>query len=284
MISPGALARVACVLEATARKPGNVHRFRDFEGDATYLDFLLSAGAIVGPMDRASGIGIGRAILEAVEETRRVVASNTNLGMVLLLAPLCAVEAGRALREGVAEVLGRTTVADASVVYRAIRLARPGGLGRSPEGQDVADEPTGTLQDVMRLAEGRDLVARQYARSYIDVFECLAALRSALDAGRPLETAIIAAFLDLLARRPDTLIVRKRGEALAAEASSRAAAVLASGWPEDSAPLGAFDAWLRLDGHCRNPGASADVVTAALFAGLRDGTIPLPLPGPWSAP
>ena len=38
---PGTLAAVACVLEASARKPGNVHRFADFD-DATYVDFMLS--------------------------------------------------------------------------------------------------------------------------------------------------------------------------------------------------------------------------------------------------
>jgi len=282
--SPGELARVACVLEATARKPGNVHRFRDFEGDANYLDFVLSAGAIAGPLDRAPSIGVGRAVLEAVEATRRVVASNTNLGMILLVAPLAAVEAPRPLREGVAEVLARTMVADASLVYRAIRLANPGGLGRSPEGEDVADEPTGTLLEVMRLAEGRDLIARQYARAYTDVFDAHSALRDALAAGRMLETAIVLAFLGLLANRPDTLIARKRGEPLAEEASRRASAVLASGWPDEPGSFAGFDAWLRLDGHARNPGASADVIAAALFVGLRDGTIPLPLRGAFSDP
>jgi triphosphoribosyl-dephospho-CoA synthase len=64
--------------------------------------------------------------------------------------------------------------------------------------------------------------------------------------------------------------------------------VLAAGWPDGEvgvARLDEFDAWLRADGHARNPGATADLVTAALFAALRDGTIRLPRPaGPrgWS--
>jgi len=45
MLSLGQTAQLACVLEATARKPGNVHRFADFD-DLTYLDFILSALAI----------------------------------------------------------------------------------------------------------------------------------------------------------------------------------------------------------------------------------------------
>jgi hypothetical protein len=46
-----------------------------------------------------------------------------------------------------------------------------------------------------------------------------------------------------------------------------------------------FGAWLRAEGHTRNPGATADLVCAGLFAALRDGTIALPRPtGPaaWS--
>ncbi len=285
-LGPGRLAEIACLLEATARKPGNVHRFRDFD-DAHYLDFLLSATALAGPLDRAPDVSLGRTILGAVEATRRVVASNTNLGMILLLAPMASVPIGRGLREGLAGVLGRTTVEDASLVYRAIRLASPGGLGRA-DMQDVAGEPTLTLAGAMALAADRDLVARQYATGFADVFDhALPALAAAIDDGRPPETAIILAFLGALARRPDTLIGRKRGVAVAEEASARAALVLQQGWP-DSAPgalaLADLDAWLRVDGHARNPGATADLIAAALFAALRDGTIALPVVGLWSSP
>jgi len=274
--SPGGLARIACLLEVTARKPGNVHRSADFEGDAYYLDFALSAGAIAGPLDRARTIGVGRAVFEAVEATRRVVATNTNLGMVLLLAPLAAVPEGTALGPGVAEVLARTTVDDAVLVYRAIRLARPGGLGSVDE-QDVAAEPTIPLVEAMRLAAGRDLVARQYAEGYADVFGlALPALAGGIAAGRGIESAIVGAYLATLAAGPDTLIARKRGRAVAEEASRRASEAIRSG------DLDGLDAWLRGDGHARNPGATADLIAAALFAALVDGTIPLPVrPGAW---
>src|SRR4051795_7320508 len=91
--TPGLLAQVACLMEVTARKPGNVHRGADFP-DLHFLDFLLSAAAIAGPLDRAAAEGVGTAVLAAVQSTRRVVSTNTNLGMILLLAPLAAVPAG----------------------------------------------------------------------------------------------------------------------------------------------------------------------------------------------
>ncbi len=213
-------------------------------------------------------------------------ATNVNLGIILLLAPLAAVPRGRPLAEGVAGVLDRTTLEDARLAYQAIRLANPGGLGRSPEGEDVADEPTGTLLEVMRLAEGRDRdrppVRPSVRRTSSTIV--LPALEAGLARGWPLEAAIVGAALRVLAARPDTLIARKRGDAVAAEASGRAAAVLASAWPDRVEEFDRFDAWLRVDGHARNPGATADLVTAGLFAGLRDGTISLLTDRPWSGP
>jgi triphosphoribosyl-dephospho-CoA synthase len=287
MPSPGLLAQAACLMEVTARKPGNVHRDCDF-GDSHYLDFLLSAAAIAGPLDRAREIGVGQAVREAIEASRQLVATNTNLGMVLLLAPLAAVPDDQALAAGIEGTLAATTVEDARHVYRAIRLARPGGLGNVGD-QDVSDEPTVTLCQAMQMAADRDLVAQQYANGFHEVFhEALPALREALVAGRPLETAIISAYLTLLARHPDTLIARKRGWDEARAVSRRASEVLAAGWPDEAAGqvrCTEFDAWLRTDGHARNPGTTADLIAAALFAALRDGTIPVPRPaGPpgWS--
>jgi triphosphoribosyl-dephospho-CoA synthase len=283
-LSPGQLAQLACVLEATARKPGNVHRFADFV-DATYLDFVLSASAIAGPLDRVRDEGVGAAVLAAVEATQRVVTTNTNLGMVLLLAPLAAVPGEVPLAEGIEDVLQQTTIDDARLVYRAIRLSRPSGLGNAPE-QDVNGEPTVTLREAMRLAADRDLVARQYADGFAEVFQiAVPALRGELGRGLDLESSIIHAFMVMLATHPDTLIVRKRGWDEAREVSRRASEVLAGGWPENRAGMAEFDAWLRAEGHARNPGATADLISAALFATLRDGTIKLPRPaGPsgWS--
>ncbi len=272
---PGQLAQLACILEATARKPGNVHRFADFE-DCSYLDFLLSAAAIAGPLDRARDRPLGATVLEAIEATRALVASNTNLGIVLLLTPLAMLGDDDG-PEAVSASLQRTTVDDARQVYQAIRLAQPGGLGRV-EDQDIRDEPTVTLLEAMRQAAGRDAIARQYATGFADVYRGLGVLRAHLEAGSPLETAVIATHLSLMKTCPDTLIARKLGPDAAIEAAKRAGAVLEAGWPNGAwGDLRALDAWLRASGNARNPGATADLVTAVLFLALRDGTIRLPL-------
>src|SRR5262249_54879777 len=155
---------------------------------------------------------------------------------------------GGPLRDGLLGVLGRLDVADARAAYEAIRLANPAGLGRVPE-QDVRDEPTQTLREVMALAADRDLIARQYANGYEQVFdEGVPALRQALDAGAALEGAIITCHLGLMARHPDSLIARKRGPDEAREASRRARQVLDPGWEKgrgDWQVLERFDGWLR---------------------------------------
>ena len=141
-------AQLACLLEASAPKPGNVSPGRHFR-DARYEDFLASAAAIGPALARAGERPLGATVLAGVEATGRWTRSNTNLGIVLLLAPLAraglrgepAPAARDALRAALGRVLEATTVADARDVYAAIRRAAPGGLGRSAE-QDVAAEPT----------------------------------------------------------------------------------------------------------------------------------------------
>jgi triphosphoribosyl-dephospho-CoA synthase len=272
----GQIVQLACLLEATARKPGNVHRFRDFD-DLTYTDFLVSAIAVASVLDRAPGRRVGATLLEAVEATRQLVRTNTNLGMLLLLAPLAAVPPGEDLRNGVATVLDQLDIEDSRLAYRAIRLANPGGLGRSPE-QDVADEPTLPLRQIMALAAERDLVARQYADGFQIVFdEGVPALLRGWEQTGYLEQAIILCHLHLLAEHPDSLIARKCGLPVAEEASRRARAVLERGWPGcGDGPLEDLDAWLTADGHRRNPGTTADLVTASLFVALREGRITWP--------
>jgi triphosphoribosyl-dephospho-CoA synthase len=279
------LVQTACTWEATARKPGNVHRFRDFD-DSSYLDFLLSAAAVAPVLEKAVGRGVGETVLEAIRATRQVVTSNTNLGMVLLLAPLAAVPTQEPLGAGLARVLDGLDVTDARTVYQAIRIAAPAGLGRAAD-QDIRDEPTQTLRQVMTLAADRDLIARQYANGFREVLdEGLPAFLRGLEQTGLLESAIIGCHLHLLAHFPDSLIARKCGLAEAEEASRRCRRVLDRGWPHDpagNAALADLDAWLRADGHRRNPGTTADLVAASLFAALREGSIELPSRYPWSA-
>jgi triphosphoribosyl-dephospho-CoA synthase len=271
MADVGKCVYVACLWEATARKPGNVTPDHDFE-DVTFSDFLKSASAIAPVMASACQRKVGATVLEAVRATRQVVRTNTNLGIILLLSPLATVPDGDDLRVGVERILAGLDVEDTRLVYEAIRLAAPGGMGRVKE-QDVRDEPTQPLREVMALAADRDLVARQYANGFAEVFDDgVPALIAGWEQPGSVEDAIIRTHLHLMAKYPDTLIARKRGTAEAEESARRARQVLEQGWPREPAgrrELGEFDAWLRAHGHDRNPGTTADLVTACLFVALR---------------
>ena len=277
-LSLGQCATLACLLEATAPKVGNVHRGADFE-NLTFADFVVSAVAIGPAMENAKTNGVGVAVLEAIKATRQLVDTNTNLGMVLLIAPLAAVPRDEPLIGGVGKVLRGLTPADSVLVYEAIRLAQPGGMGKVEE-MDVAAEAPINLLSAMAAAAERDLIAHQYVTNFDLVLGKVAPWLSEAASRWSLTDAIIHTHLRLLAEYPDSLIARKCGLETAREVSTYAAAVLSSGSPGDDAYHEAaadLDFFLRSDGHRRNPGTTADLIAAGLFALLRDGKLQPPL-------
>lgn len=269
------LATQACVWEATAPKPGNVHPAACFP-DTSYEDFISSAQAIGPAMQAAVNQDVGTTVWQAVSATREVVSSNTNLGLILLLAPLAAVPQDQPLRAGLDQVLKTLTPTDSSSIYDAIRLTQPGGLGKA-DGFDVQESPPSDLLAAMQEASSRDLVARQYCHGFSDLFDSLCPwIEQGLTKGWTLSQSIVHCHIQCMATFPDSLIGRKCGLPVARESQQRAKAVLASGNPaSDSYQQAAseLDNWLRADGHRRNPGTTADMIGAALFIGLRHGTI-----------
>jgi triphosphoribosyl-dephospho-CoA synthase len=278
-LSPGACAALACIWEATAPKPGNVYRSADFD-DMSYVHFLTSAVAIAPVVDRAAERGVGRTVLEGVAATRAVIGHvNTNLGILLLLAPLAAVPVDTPLASGIGGVLEQLTAADTRDVYAAIRLVQPGGLGRVDQSDVNEAPPAISLREAMQIAAERDIVARQYANNFADAV-ALADRLATHAAELPLGEAIVRAFLEQLSAEPDTLIARKLGMTMAREVAGAAASVLAclaSGPDVYQAVLADFDFWLRSDGNKLNPGATADLIAAALFVLLRERRLNWPV-------
>jgi triphosphoribosyl-dephospho-CoA synthase len=270
----GKCGELACILEVTARKAGNVHPGQSF-ADLTHLDFLASARAIVPALD--AELPPGEMVLQAMRATRDVVSTNTNLGILLLLAPLAVATRTGLSRANLEAVLLATTIDDSAAVFRAIRLANPGGLGQSAE-EDVHTVPTQPLRSIMKLAASRDLIARQYANGFAELWDVgLPALTESYRKAGNLERAIVECQLRLMAAVADTLILRKAGAKESDRSRELALEVLEAGWPQTDRSRVLFrelDDWLRADGNRRNPGATADLVTACLFVGLWQNTIP----------
>jgi triphosphoribosyl-dephospho-CoA synthase len=270
-----AAAQLACLLEVSAPKPGNVSPERHFH-DTRYEDFLASAVAIGPALAAAGDRPLGATIRAAVDATTRWTRSNTNLGIVLLLAPLAraAARAGGDLRTRLAAVLQETTVEDAAEAYVAIRAARPGGLGAAST-EDVAAAPTVTLREAMAIAAERDAIAREYTTAFGLTFEVGApALTDARRRGLSWTDATVECFLAFLSAGPDTHVARKLGRAEAERLSARAREVVAAGATlsaKGRAELAAFDAELRDARNMRNPGTTADLTCAALFVVILEG-------------
>jgi triphosphoribosyl-dephospho-CoA synthase len=296
-------AQLACVLEASAEKPGNITPSHDFD-DTSYEDMLRSGIALGPELGRAGERGVGATVLAAVRASRDAAGANTNLGIALLLAPLARAALGggpprecggagplrervgggplRArlgggpLRERVGEVLRALTVEDARDAYAAIRLAEAGGL-EDPVEHDVREEPRVTLREAMASAAHRDTIAAEYVNDLAVTFELgLPALADALRVGLRPRDAIVELALRLLATIPDTLIARKRGADAAARVAEGARQVLTAGGARSArgrTALAEFDASLRRDGNALNPGTTADLVTAVIFVALLEGEL-----------
>ncbi len=269
-----ALFRDACAIEIAALKPGNVHVHAPGHG-MTSVDFLRSAQVAAEPLCRA-GASLGARVLAAVTATRAAVGQNTNLGILLLCAPLAmAAQASAALRPALEHVLAEADAEDAAQVFRAIVLAAPGGLGDAPR-HDVRGPVTVTLGEAMAAAAAHDTIARQYVTGFADIFDAgVPIYAAALTRGWSAAWAAVAAYLDFLAGIPDTHVRRKHGsdvaERVQAEAVSLQRRLAAASRPDDLAgDLLRWDADLKRRG--LNPGTSADLTVATIFAcALQDG-------------
>lgn len=279
----GQCAATACLLEVCAPKPGNVHRAADFE-DMTLADFMVSAAAIAPVIQHAETQPVGRTVWDGVQATRRVTKANTNLGILILIAPLAAVARPQPLADGVKQVLSQLTAADARDVTRAIRCVAPGGLdpaGHTVDGPDDVHDPNGPtdLIEAMRQAASWDLIARQYVNQFDDVLHGVLPWLLESDPALSITDRIVETHVRVMAEYPDSLIGRKCGIQVAEESAARAARVIQAG-PFGSPPyyeaLSDLDFWLRADGNRRNPGTTADLIAAALFVALRDGVLDLP--------
>jgi triphosphoribosyl-dephospho-CoA synthase len=271
--APGLQQQVAlaCVLEVSAAKPGNITPAHDFS-DTTYADMVRS-GLALGPVfarRRVLRRTVGELIADGVRATARVAGANTNLGIVLLIAPLARAATTRAahetLRSAVWRILAGLDVDDATAAFAAIVGISPGGLGDAAE-HDVRAPARVSLLEAMRAAAHRDSIASEYATGYAIVFDTgLPLLEHALVAGQTTLEAIVSLYVGLLAAHPDTLIARKAGEEAARRVSAGARAVR-----DGAVSLAEFDASLRADGNRLNPGTTADLVAATLLAALLSG-------------
>ncbi|PKO51308.1 MAG: triphosphoribosyl-dephospho-CoA synthase [Betaproteobacteria bacterium HGW-Betaproteobacteria-2] len=260
--------KAACIAELEAVKPGNVHMLADGHG-MTVQDFLRSAEVAAGVIAQAD-LSAGQRILQAVQATNTVVGCNTNLGIILLCAPLIQAAwntGGSITQKTVQAVLEQLSIEDANDAFAAIRIANPAGLGHS-EHHDVESPASVTLLEAMQEAADRDLIARQYINGFQQVFEGLAYYRQLLARWERPAWATSALYLYFLTHFPDSHIARKYGGDLAESICAQSAVHWRELEGRDNPktylrPLLDFDQALKAQGI--NPGTSADMTVAVLL-------------------
>ena len=265
--------KTACMAELESLKPGNVHIFADGHG-MTVLDFMLSAQA-AAEVIALPDLSIGMRILKCVQATQNAVKTNTNLGIILLCAPL--IHAAIIINlppnkltfsQALEFVLANTTIADAENTFAAIRLANPAGLGVALQ-HDVYQTATCTLLAAMQSAVNpnmaNDMIAQQYTNNYAQIIQGVILYQQALARWQRPAWALTAVHLHFMAHYCDSHIVRKYGETIAKlvqnEALEHESAFLKAYNPNNYlTPLLKFDAALKKRG--LNPGTSADLTVA----------------------
>jgi triphosphoribosyl-dephospho-CoA synthase len=303
-------ASLAALLEVSAYpKPGNVHRTRDFP-DTKYEHFLAGSVALGGAMGKLAtrgheaesgersweDLGLGEGILEAVTDSLSWQnGGNVNLGVVLLFAPLAAAAGSvlmrhgevtvQDLREKLELVTRSTSPEDAVRVYEAIKASMTSKVLGEVEELDVYDESASyeivergmNLIDVFRLCSERDLICREWTSGFKVTFEEGYPYLVGALASEDVNSAIVDSFLLILSKNPDSLIVRKSGEAKAADVSARAQGILELGGSGSEAgreALGLLDEELAQAGGSLNPGTTADLTASSLFVALLEGWRP----------
>jgi triphosphoribosyl-dephospho-CoA synthase len=276
----GAAYQRACLGELDALKPGNVHRFADGHG-MRVEDFVTSAEISVEPLTDPA-LGLGERIYRAVEATHDAVGCNTNLGILLLCAPLVqamfdGAPSVASLRKRLHPVLSQSDITDTQWLYRAIRLAAPAGLGHA-DTHDVFQAPSAPLLEVMSHASERDLIARQYVTGYTDLYDyALPRFAQYEQRWRNREWATTGLFLSLLARYPDTHVERKYGLYKAVVTTLRATE-LSKGLSQAAKPEDYLHRLLQADEEFKregiNPGTSADMTVTTLFISHLESILP----------
>jgi len=259
----------ACLMEVEAIKPGNVHVFADGHG-MQVQDFIksaeVSASVIVQP-----GLTLGERIYQSVDATWQAVRCNTNLGIVLLCAPIihCALQGDKQdLQKQLFSMLQKTSVEDAQWVFKAILRANPAGLGRA-QAHDVNDEATGTLLEVMQAAAKQDMIALQYANGFSNLFdEGVPQYQRALARLDNASWAITEVYLYWLSQYLDSHILRKYGLEVAQQVQDQALDYFKD-FRQQSNPRQYFSELMHLDEFLKsqglNPGTSADLTVATVL-------------------
>jgi triphosphoribosyl-dephospho-CoA synthase len=263
--------RNACMLELQALKPGNVHIFAD--GHRMTIHHFIKSADVSAEIISQANLTVGERIFAAVQATHQSVGLNTNLGIILLSAPLIQARLQadelQTFNKSLQQVLQDLTVNDATLAAQAIILANPAGLGSASQ-HDVHSPAQVSLLEMMRSAQHTDRIAWQYANAFLDILGFgVQRYDEAMSKWQNTAYATTALYLGFLTHQLDTHIIRKHGHRMAMTVMAEAQALEAEYSTIENPKrmqkkLMDWDAALKV--RELNPGTSADLTVASLLA------------------
>ena len=275
-------SQIACCLEVSSFKPGNVHRNREYD-DIKYHHFLSSGIAFGNIIYEASqdNKDIGKYIKLAVMESKKWSPTNANLGIIMLHMPI-GMSSGKIdefdeneLKKEIISTAKNTTVNDAVNVYEAIEIGMP-NINPPKEGPDAQKndakqelvEKNLTLYDVFKISSTWDSISKEWAEGFNISFKGYNLLNEYYEEYNNINLATTKTFLSILSEHPDTLIARKKDLDTSKMVSEMAKNILDEGFKKED--IEEFDKFLSKEGNKLNPGTTADLVASSLMIFLLD--------------
>ena len=259
----------ACRKDIELIKPGNVN-IKSPHSDTNAEDYLesslLSSKELFKP-----DYSLGERILNSIKITRSKIKTNTNLGIILLCAPIihaCIYFNNLTMREGIKKTLSTSTVKDTQDLCMAINISAPGGLG-TREIYDTASKPTVNILEIMNHSASYDRISYQYSHDYSDIFDFIIPRLVFLNKKHnSLDISLSLMFMEILAKIPDSHISRKFDDKIAKKTSNNASDLLKI-LDREYSPDYLADRLNNLDYEYKkkgiNPGTTADLLVASLM-------------------
>ena len=259
----------SCKKDIELIKPGNVNLLSSHK-DTKAQDYLDSA--ILSSKELFNqNYSLGKRILESVNVTRSQVNVNTNLGIILLCAPVIQsyIDFNNLdLREGIKKTLSTTSIKDTHDLCAAINISSPGGLGDS-DMYDTASYPNVSIKQIMDYSQEYDRISYQYSHNFSDIFDFIIPKLEFLNQRyESLDISLSLLFIEILAKIPDSHISRKFGDKIAKKTSNNAHDLLKI-LDREHDPDYLAKALNNLDYEYKkkgiNPGTTADLLVASLM-------------------
>ena len=259
----------SCHKDIELIKPGNVNIISPHK-DTNARDYIESS-VLSSKILFQEKLTLGERILESVKITRKKIKTNTNLGIILLCAPIIhAIIKFKdlELRDGIKMTLSSSTPKDTLDICSAINISSPGGLGK----RDVYDTnslPDVSVKEIMDYSAKYDRISYQYSNNYIDIFDfIIPRLIFLIKKHGSLDISLSLMFIEILAKIPDSHITRKLGDKISKKTSNHANDLLKILDKESSHEyltnqLSKLDYEYKKKGI--NPGTTADLLLASLM-------------------